>query len=144
MVPDSLMVKGQFGFAAAQPFTGAAPQVVNGNPVAMNDVAVGSLSARVKALADTNTLTLTAKWQVFTKGGSWIDVANGTQNATAVAFATGTGGADVAVERVFTAPDAVYGYSRARLVITSGTGVGGGAGVDEIQALDYYYRRPWY
>lgn len=141
-VPDILFARGLFALAAAAPITGAAPQVVNSNPVMMNDVSPGTLSAHINVLADTNTLTITAKWQVFDKGGNWIDVVNGSQNAAAVAMATGTAGADAHTLRVLPAPEAVYAYRQCRVVFTSGTGVGGGAGVDEVTQCDFYYRRP--
>ena len=44
---------------AVTAFTGAAPQSVTGNTVVMNKVENGTLSAKVYALATTNTLTIT-------------------------------------------------------------------------------------
>ncbi len=142
MVPDSMYARGVKALAAVAAFTGAAPQTVNGNAVEMNDVAFGTLSARATILADTNTITITAKWQGYDKAGNWVDVASEPQNPAGVAAATGTAGADAAVTKIIPAPTAVYAFRRARIVFTSGTGVGGGAGVDEITSQEYYYIRP--
>lgn len=106
--------------------SGAAPQTVTGNTVIMNKVETGSLSATVYTLATTNTLTLTAKWQVSDDGSTWV------------AQVTGTGSA-VSATRVIPAPDSVYGKRRARCVVVSGTGSGGGAGQDEAN-ISYNYR----
>ena len=118
--------------------SGAAPQTVTGNTVIMNKVETGSLSATVYTLATTNTLTLTAKWQVSDDGSTWVDCASSPQNATHVAQVTGTGSA-VSATRVIPAPDSVYGKRRARCVVVSGTGSGGGAGQDEAN-ISYNYR----
>lgn len=142
MIPDVLYARKVRGSTAAAGFTGAAPQTVNGNAVDMNDVAFGTLSARCTVLADTNTLTVTAKWQGKDQGGNWVDVANEPQNPAGVALATGTAGADAAVSRIVPAPTAVYAYRQARIVFTSGVGVGGGAGVDEVSSYEYYYIKP--
>lgn len=142
MVPDVLYRRGVRKLAAAAGFTGGAPQTVNGNAVDMNDVALGSLSARATVLADTNTLTIAAKWQGLDKGGNWVDVAHEPQNPAAVVLATGTAGADTGVSKIIPAPTAVYAYRQARIVFTSGVGVGGGAGVDEVTSQEYYYIAP--
>ena len=127
--------------------TGAAPQTVNGNTVAIMApnggsgmaIAPGSLSALVESNVTTNTITITGKWQVTAGGGSptWYDVGVG-NNAANVAIATGTGSL-VATNKVVSAPEACYGWLFSRFVITSGVGVGGGAGVDEV-AISYSYR----
>lgn len=141
--PESMAAKGISNFTGgtAQAITGAAPQTVNGNPVNGGDMIDGSLAAHVVSKVTTSTLTLTGKWQGKVKGGNWVDMGNGSQNAAGVAFQTGTG-TIATVERIFPAPECAPSFSQVRFVITSGTGVGGGAGVDEIDTLDYYYRRP--
>ena len=112
-------------------FTGAAPQTVTGNTVSMvaQNIWPGTLSATVYALATTNTLTLTAKWQVSNDGSTFRD-AYPSNRPSNVAIATGTGGAvtdtiDVA------APDCVYAHLYSRVIVVSGVGVGGGLAVDE-------------
>ncbi len=144
MVPDVLYARGVKALSTATAFTGAAPQTVNGNAVEMNDVAFGTLSARATILGDTNTITITIKWQGKDKAGNWVDVASEPQNPTGVAAATGTAGADAAVAKIYPAPTAVYAFKQARIVFTSGTGVGGGLGVDEVTSQEYYYIRPWF
>lgn len=118
-------------------FTGAAPQSVNGARILMAGIESNTLSAKVYALATTNTLTVTAKWQVSDDGSTWRDakVAN---NAANVAIATGTGSAVTDTVQI-AAPSSVYGSLYARLVCVSGVGVGGGAGVDEASVY-YHYR----
>lgn len=121
-------------------FTGAAPQSVNGNIVVMNKVDNSTLSAKVYALATTNTLTVTVKWQASDDGATWVDCASSPQNAANVALATGTGSA-VTATRIIPAPVGVYGKRYARVVAVSGVGVGGGLGVDEA-SMSYNYRLP--
>lgn len=105
----------------------AAGAAVNGNAITIGDGArlkIKGLSALVTVDAETNTITLAAKWQVSNDNSTWYDVANGTQNAAAVVLATGTGGADAAVTKVIPAPDAVYGWVYARLSIVVGVTTG--------------------
>lgn len=109
--------------------TGAAPQTGTGLTQPMIDVEPATLSANVYAKATTSTLTLTAKWQVSDDGATWID-AYGSNRAANVAIVTGTGSA-VTDTIAVTAPEAVYGHRYSRLLVVSGVGVGGGAGVDE-------------
>jgi hypothetical protein len=108
-------------------FTGAAPQTVAG--ASINTQECVSLSVIHYAKATTNTLTVTGKWQVSVDGSTWYDVYGG-NSAALVAQVTGTGSA-VTATRVIDAPEAVYGYPNVRFVSVSGTGSGGGAGVDE-------------
>lgn len=142
-IPDVLIMRQVKPLAAVAGITGAAPQTVNGAAIDLNDVVSGTLSAYVRAKADTNTLTLTGKWQAQLKdGATWVDVANDANNPAGVAFATGTAGVDAAVDRIFPAPQGIYAYRRARFVVTSGVASGGGAGTDEVSRLEYSYVRP--
>jgi hypothetical protein len=110
-------------------FTGAAPQTASGNTVLMVPIQPGTLSANVYAKATTNTLTITGKWQVSDDGTTFRDayIANRPANVTIVA---GTGAA-VSDNICVAAPDCVYSKRYARFVLTTGVGVGGGAGTDE-------------
>lgn len=123
-------------------FTGAAPQTVAGATLsaAALRIETGSLSANVYAKATTNTLTLTAKWQVSLDGSTFRDcyLANRPANVTIV---TGTGSA-VTDTITVDAPAACYGMPYCRLIVVSGTGSGGGAGVDEAK-ITYNYRIGW-
>lgn len=120
-------------------FTGAAPQAVNGTALSHVGIslALSSLSANVYAKATTNTLTLTGKWQVSNDGSTWNDAYPANRPANVV-IVTGTGSAIVDTI-VVEAPNSVYGKRYSRFVVTSGVGVGGGAGVDEAK-ISYNYR----
>ena len=117
-----------------------AGSVVGGTALVMGDNArqkIRNLSALVTCLAETNTFTWSFKFQVSNDNSTWVDVANGTQNAAAVVIGTGTAGADTAVTKAFSAPEAVAGwrYCRAALV----TGVATGASADTY-TISYCYR----
>jgi hypothetical protein len=120
--------------------TGAAPQTVAG---ATLDSGLASIviGARVYCKATTNTLTLTAKWQVLDNDGTtWIDCVE-SNNPANVVMATGTGSA-VTATKMISAPLSVTAGSRgARVLVTSGVGVGAGAGTDEA-SVSYDYRAP--
>lgn len=98
---------------------------------------VRGLSALVTVDAETNTLTLAAKWQVSNDGSTWVDVANGSQNAAAVVLATGTAGADAAVTKMIPAPDAIYGWRKARIAFVVGVTTGT---TSDTYAAGYCYR----
>lgn len=113
--------------------TGSAPQTVAGGTIVMGKPNFtprpGTLCAEVYGKATTNTLTITAKWQVSDDNSTWRD-AYGPGRPSNVAMVTGTGSAVTDTIRV-AAPDSVYSANYARCILVSGTGSGGGAGVDE-------------
>lgn len=114
--------------------------VIAGSAVDTGDNArqkIRNLSALVTVDAETSTLTFTAKWQVSNDGLTWVDVANGSQNAAGVALATGTGGADAAVSKAIPAPESVYGWRKVRIALVTGGTTG--AAVDTY-AMSYSYR----
>jgi hypothetical protein len=125
--------------------SGAAPQTVAGNtlsvpnPLAGSGGAIvpGTLSALVTVRLTTLNITATAKWQVSADGSTWYDAAPA-QNPANVAIATGTGSI-VTTNKVISAPEACYGWSKVRCVIVSGAEAGGGADVDDA-AIAYNYR----
>lgn len=106
--------------------TVTATSQVNGNAVFMgSDVArASSLSALCVLLAETNTLTLTVKWQVSNDNATFVDCAQSVSNTAATVVGTGTAGADTAVTRVFDAPSAVYGWKYARVAFVVGVATG--------------------
>ncbi len=128
------------------PISGAAPQTLNGNAISIpnplagsgNAIAAGTLSALVVADVTTSSITIAGKWQVSSDGSTWYNCASSPQNAAAVVIATGTGSL-VTTSLVIPAPDSVYGWPKARFVLTSAAASGGGAGVDEA-AISYNYR----
>lgn len=117
-----------------------AGSVVGGTAVDLGDNArqkVRALSALVTVDAESASLTFTAKWQVSNDGSTWVDLANGSQNAAGVALATGTAGADAAVTRAIPAPDGIYGWKKARIALTTAGATGAAA---DTYALSYCYR----
>lgn len=98
---------------------------------------VAALSALVTVDAETNLLTFAGKWQVSNDGTTWVDVANGSQNAAAVVLATGTGGADAAVTKAIPAPDAVYGWRKARFALVT---AGAQGAATDTYAIGYAYQ----
>lgn len=117
-----------------------AGSVVAGNAVELGDNSrqkVRALSALVTVDAETASLTMAAKWQVSNDGTTWVDVANGSQNAAAVVLATGTGGADPSVTKAIPAPDAIYGWRKARLALTTAGATGAAT---DTYAIGYCYR----
>lgn len=118
----------------------ATGSVIAGTAVELGDNSrqkVRSLSALVTVDAETNTFTFATKWQVSNDGSTWVDVANGPQNAASVVLATGTAGADAAVSKAIPAPDAIYGWRKARIALVTGGTTG--AAIDTY-ALGYSYR----
>jgi hypothetical protein len=110
--------------AVSGDFDGDTAGTVNaGNAVDVLRVARGTLSARVSVDCETNTMTMTAKWQVSSDNSTWIDMAVA-NNAANVTLATGTGSADATVTKALAAPDAVYGWRYARLAIVNGVATG--------------------
>jgi hypothetical protein len=99
---------------------------VSGNAVFIgNDVQrAQALSALCVLLAETNTLTLTVKWQVSNDNTTFYDCAFSIGNAAATVVGTGTAGADTAVTKVFEAPQAVYGWKYARVAFVVGVATG--------------------
>lgn len=95
------------------------------------------LSALVVVDCETDGLVMTGSWQVSNDGATWVNVTNGTQNAAGVALATGTAGADAAVTKCFVAPDAIYGWRKARFAITNTIATGATA---DTWAISYSYR----
>lgn len=102
---------------------GAGTQTGAGS-IALHRILPGTLSADVEVDAETNTITLHADWQVSRDGSTWLTCASSTQNAAAVALATGTGGADASVRRIIPAPMCVYAFPFARVAIRNETAAG--------------------
>lgn len=114
-----------------------AGNVVAGPRILMQDVRVNTLAARCTVTAETNTLTLTAVWEVSQDGSTWLR-ARGEANASEVALATGTAGADAAVTRVIDAPNAVYAFRYARCSMLVGVATGGAS---DLASVTYDYQQ---
>lgn len=118
----------------------ASASVVAGSSVNLGDnnrQKVKELSALVTVLAETNTFTWAAKLQVSNDNSTWVDVANGSQNAAGVVMATGTAGADAAVSKVFTFPQGAYSWKYARIALVTGGTTGASA---DTYAIGYVLR----
>lgn len=114
----------------------------SGSTLAGNGLLLGDNSRRkvfhltgfVQFTLATATLTMTAKWQVSNDNTTWIDFTHGTQNAAGVVLGTGT---IAATSRALPAPDGVFGWRYARLVVVTGGTTGGAS--DALQ-ISYGYR----
>lgn len=101
-----------------------AGSVVNGSSVVLGDsvrAKLKMLSAVVGGTAATATLTIAGKWQVSNDNSTWVDLANGAQNAASVVLATGTSAAFV---KAIPSPDCIYAYPFARFSLVTGVATG--------------------
>lgn len=106
-----------------------------GQALLTNDIALGSLSCHFTVLADTNTITITCLWQVSMDGTTWYDL-RPENGAALVVAATGTAGADTAIDLVLLAPDAILGWKRCRPAVRNG--VVTGATIDTYSMINHY------
>lgn len=97
---------------------------VGGTTVMPTQWAAGSVSCLFNVLAETNTLTITGKFQVSHDNSTWYDLAGDAQNPANVTMATGTAGADTATTRVLPVPPSAtaWEYLRAAVVVGGTTG----------------------
>ena len=118
----------------------ASGSAVNGSALDINDgqrQKVYGLAALVTCLAETSTFTWSGKWQGSNDGITWVDIANGPQNAAAVVLATGTAGADTAFTKSVPASEAVTGWRKARYVLLTGGTTGATA---DTYSISYTFR----
>lgn len=99
---------------------------------------VKELSATLIIDAETDTITVTARWQGSNDASTWVNISHGTQNAAGVVLATGTAGADAAVTLNIPAPanSAGWKYLRCAPIV----GVTTGAAVDT-WSVQYRYHQ---
>jgi len=112
---------GGSGDLTAAPVAGT---TTGGTGLSTAGVQPGSLSCLFTLLAETNTLTLTGKFQVSDDNSTWYDLAGDAQNPANVAIATGTAGADTAVTRVLPVPSSAQGWRYIRAAIVNGVATG--------------------
>jgi hypothetical protein len=100
-----------------------ATSIAAGPTLLMSQVKTGTLSAKYVALAETNTITLSAVWEVSDDASTWVRC-TGVNNVVPTVLGTGTAGADTAVTRQIDAPAGVYGkrYARASVLVGVTTG----------------------
>lgn len=122
--PRWATISGGSGDLTAAPVAGT---TTGGTALALAGIETSTLSCLFTVLAETNTLTITGKFQVSADNSTWYDLAGDAQNPANVIMATGTAGADVAVTRVLPVPAQVAGwqYVRAAIVNLTATGAAG-------------------
>lgn len=124
--------------AATGDFDSDAAGTVNaGTVLATNTIAAGTLSALVTVDAETENLTLAAKWQVSDDNSTWYDMPP-QNNAANVVLATGTSGADAAVSKVLPAPLGVLGWKYVRCAVVSGAATGAAT---DTYSIALHYRK---
>lgn len=118
---QNLTIAGGSGDLTAAPVAGT---TTGGTAINLTNIQVGTLSCLFTLLAETNTLTLTGKFQVSDDNSTWYDLAGDAQNPANVLIATGTAGADTAVTRVLPVPPAAFGWKWIRAAIVNGVATG--------------------
>ena len=113
------------GFSSSSgDFDGDAAGTVNGGTTIQTaGLQPGTLGALCTVDAETNTITLAAKWQVSSDDSTWYDVVE-PYNPANVVLATGTAGADAAVTKCVQAPICVFGWRYTRCAIVNGVAEG--------------------
>lgn len=115
----------------------AAGTSVGGTAIQTNEVATGTLSCLFTVDAETDTLTITCHWQVSNDNSTWYDI-KPSNGAAYVAQATGTAGADAAVDVVLEAPRGVLGWKWVRPAVKVGVATGT---VNDTYSMSSFYRR---
>lgn len=134
-IPLTTATTGNFNGDVAGTVKAGAPVSIFGPA---GGVVNGTLCSLVIVDAETNTLTLSAYWQVSEDGSNWYDVAAAANNPANVVIATGTAGADPPITEVLPAPAAVYAWTFARVVVVSGVATGA---TTDTYSIQYKYVR---
>lgn len=109
-----------------------------GTALATASVEPGSLSCLFAVLAETNTLTITGKFQVSADNSTWYNLAGDAQNPANVLIATGTAGADTVTNVVLPVPPSAVGWSYVRPAIVNGVATGAAG---DTYAFTFRFRR---
>jgi hypothetical protein len=117
-------ISGGSGDLTAAPVAGS---TTGGTALATAGIEPGTLSCLVTVDAETNTITLTAKFQVSDDNSTWYDLAGDAQNPANVLLATGTGGADAAVSMVLPVPTQALGWKYVRAAVVNLVATGAAA-----------------
>lgn len=112
---------GGSGDLTAAPVAGT---TTGGTAIPTAGIELGTLSCLFTVLAETNTLTITGKFQVSDDNSTWYNLAGDAQNPANVAIATGTAGADTAVSVVLPVPSSALGWKYVRAAIVNGVATG--------------------
>lgn len=126
-------VSGGSGTLTAAPSDG---DTTAGTALATAGIKLGTLSCLATLLAETNTITLEAGFQVSNDNSTWYDLAGDAQNPANVVFGTGTAGSDTAVSKVLPVPSQVAGWKYVRPVVVNRVTTGGAG---DTYAFTFYY-----
>lgn len=107
-----------------------------GTALSTSVVHEGGLECLFTVLAETNTLTITGKFQVSVDGVTWRDIAGDAQNPANVVMATGTASADPTVNMVLPVPSGTVGWQFIRPAIVSAGTTGAAA---DTFAFEWHY-----
>jgi len=118
---QNFTISGGSGDLTAAPVAGT---TTGGTGISLANIERSTLSCLFTVLAETNTLTITGKFQVSDDNSTWYDLAGDAQNPANVVLATGTAGADTAVTRVLPVPPAAFGWKWLRAAIVNGVATG--------------------
>lgn len=94
-----------------------------GTSIRTNNILPGTLSCVFLVDAETDTITITGKWQVSDDNVTFVDMPT-QNNAANVVLATGTAGADAAVTLAIPAPLAISGRKWVRAAVINGVATG--------------------
>ncbi len=132
--PRYQSASGGSGDLTAAPVAGT---TTGGTAIQTANIQPGTLSCLFTVDAETNTITLTGKFQVSDDNSTWYDLAGDAQNPANVLLATGTGGADTAVDRVLPVPEPAMGWKWVRPAIVNLVATGAAA---DTYAMTFRYR----
>lgn len=131
-------------FSNAKSSTGTLDAVGAGSAVYGTAVFCGSDAQTVQGLVanvtvdiETNTLTVTPKWQVSADNSTWVDAAL-PNNAANVSLGAGTSGSDATITRCIAAPD-LSACKWVRLALVAGVTTGATA---DTYTISYNWRDP--
>lgn len=110
--------------------TVVAGTTTGGTAISTANIEKGTLSCLFTVDAETDTITITGKFQVSDDQATWYDLAGDAQNPANVVIATGTGGADASVSVVLPVPISAMGWKWVRAAVVNG--------VAEGEAVDTY------
>lgn len=109
-----------------------------GTALATAGIEMGSLSCLFTLLAETNTITLTGKFQVSNDNSTWYNLAGDAQNPANVLLCTGTAGADTATSVVLPVPPSALGWKYVRPAVVNGVATGASG---DTYAMTFYFRK---
>jgi len=126
---------GGSGTLTAAPVAGT---TTGGDRLATAGIEAGTLSCLCALLAETNTITLTAKFQVSDDNSTWYNLAGDAQNPANVLVCTGTSGSDTVTNVVLPVPTQALGWKYVRAAVVNGVATGA---VGDTYAFTFHFRK---